>query len=81
MFQQQQQQLTGLTGSIRKTEPLGKSMIVYLCAVRRRPFLRHSIDGFGVPIAEQIKLATFPDITYWSLGGVMIRGGWPADDD
>lgn len=29
-------------------------------------------------MAEQMNVATRPDMTYWSLGGVMMRGGWPV---
>lgn len=34
--------------------------------------------GGGLPIAEQMKVATRPVMTYWSCGGVIIRGGCPV---
>lgn len=49
---------------MRNTEPLGKLTVVYRWAVNRRPFLRHSICGVGLPIAEQINVATRPEMTY-----------------
>lgn len=70
--------LTGFTGSIRNTEPPGNSTTEYRWVSSRRLFLRHSMVGGGLPTAEQTKVATRPETTNWSRGGVMIRGGWPG---